>query len=319
MTVDRDQLLQLVRGIEVPGRVLMRDSDADVLSPGRGFIGAFDYTMQLQVGCQGGCLYCYVPASARLTPTDMRRNWGFEVRVKRRAIAKFGRRLSCGALADRTIYWSGVTDPYASAPQLTRAIWQQLIAAPSSLRPRRLAIQSRFRVDRDVSLIAEYNRTTVPSDLGPPVVVSFSVGTDRNDVIRLWERATPSFEQRIRAVETLCRSGVFVVVTLSPFGPWDDLPGALRRFQSCGVRYLTVLFFKQEHCCASTPAPFLAYLRREWPDLLDVHWQADQLAEMVEVFGPGGVIQDQAGFSSLVAPHRVARDGSRLALPGKRF
>jgi hypothetical protein len=180
-----------------------------------------------------------------------------------------------------------------------------LLAAAPSVHPRRLAIQSRFRVDRDASLIADYCRTSIPSDGGPAVVVSFSVGTDRNDVIRLWERATPSFEQRLRAMDALCRAGIFVVATLSPFGPWKDLPGTLRLLNSLGVRYVTVLFFKQEHYCASTPAPFLAYLRREWPDLLDANWHADRLAETVEVFGDHRVLQDQIGFSSLAAPHLV--------------
>lgn len=37
-----------------PATVTWGTSQADILSPGRGFMGAFDFTMQLQVGCPVG-------------------------------------------------------------------------------------------------------------------------------------------------------------------------------------------------------------------------------------------------------------------------
>ena len=54
--------------------------------------------------------------------------------------------------------------------------------------------KTRFRPDRDVELIREYCHSTSPSDEGPSVLVSYSIGTDRNDLIHVWERATPLFE-----------------------------------------------------------------------------------------------------------------------------
>lgn len=300
-----EALFQLTRGVPPPASHVARESDADVLSVGRGFIQAFDYTMQLQVGCPAGCLFCYVPSSARLTPRDLHRTWGYEVRTKRRAAAKLARRLARGELADKTIYFSGVTDPYASRTETTQTLWQTFLRAPQSLRPKRIAIQTRFPVDRDLPLISAYCDGTAASDYGPPIVVSHSVGTDRDDVIRLWERAAPPFERRMKTVETLCQAGIFTVVTLSPFGPWRDLVGTLRRLRSCGVSYVTVLFFKVEHACASTPPGFLAYLRQDWPHLLDPIWQAERRAEIQAVFSPELVIEEQAGFASLAAPHLV--------------
>jgi radical SAM superfamily enzyme YgiQ (UPF0313 family) len=55
-------------GTSTPQTVSHGESDADILSPGRGFMRAFDLTMQLQVGCPWGCLFCYVPAGWTLTP-----------------------------------------------------------------------------------------------------------------------------------------------------------------------------------------------------------------------------------------------------------
>ena len=296
-----------------PARVERGLSQASILSPGRGFMGAFDYTMQVQVGCPAGCLHCYVPAGFRMTPASVRgpggRTWGFVVRDKQRALEELKGRLLAGDLANRTIYWSGITDPYAASPVVTRGIWSILQATPMSLRPRRIAVQTRFRPDRDVELLARYSRESRPRDSGPAVIVSYSIGTDRNDLIRAWERATPSFEQRCQTVKSLCQTGVFVVVTLSPFAKWRDLKGTLSLFREWGVAYVTVLFFK-DHGPTTTPKLFLAYLKRRHPELFDAAWRASRLAEIREVFGESRVLPGQAGFASLVAPHLVlSQDG----------
>ena len=122
---------------DTPAAVMWGTSQADIVSEGRGFIGAFDYTLQLQVGCPGGCLFCYVPAAARLTPAKVRgsrgENWGFVVRNKEAVIAKLKKHLNSGRLADKTIYWSGVTDPYAASPAITAELWQTLLCTPDSV------------------------------------------------------------------------------------------------------------------------------------------------------------------------------------------
>lgn len=203
------------------------ESQADIISQGRGFMGGFDLTMQLQVGCPGECLFCYVPAGWNLTPRDVKgpqgRTWGFVVRGKSEAPQKLRQYLEAGTLADKTLYWSGVTDPYPASLKTTRMIWQILCEAPAHLRPRRIAVQTRFRPDRDVALRSEYYCSTVPSDQGPPVVVSYSIGTDRNDLIRAWEKATPLYEKRMASIKALRKAGLYVVATLSPLGFWSDL------------------------------------------------------------------------------------------------
>ena len=294
-----------------PASVHRGESDANIFSPGRGFMEKFNLTLQIQVGCPGACRFCYVPAGFRMTPPAVRgeqgRQWGFVVRDKTKAVQEFEQRLSEGELADRTIYWSGITDPYAAPPRVTRAIWQALSDAPLHLRPRRLAVQTRFRPDRDLELIARYSRESRPRDDGPAVVVSYSIGTDRNDLIRAWERATPPFEQRCHAVRNLCEAGVFVVVTLSPFAKWHDLQGALRQFREWGVAYFTVLWFKHKGT-TTTPKLFLAHLREVHPELLDPDWQAARLREMREVCGSDLVIPGKEGFDTLAQPQLVVPD-----------
>jgi DNA repair photolyase len=293
--------------VSPPSSVTLGESEADVISPGRGFVGAFDLTMQLQVGCPGGCLFCYVPTGERLVPQGIKgpqgQQWGFQIRNKRNALQKFNHHLTKEELAGKTIYWSGVTDPYAAPPSITRDLWQTLNNAPAHLCPRRVVVQTRFRPDRDTGLMAQYYHATMTADGGPTVVVSYSVGTDRNDLIRAWERATPTFEQRLKAIQSLRQAGIFVVATLSPFGLWNDLETTLNQFKEWGVAYLTCLFFKENTPSANTPPLFLEYLRKEYPLLLDPSWQKEQVKKMKAVYGDKRVLVGKAGFTSLARPH----------------
>jgi DNA repair photolyase len=304
---------------ELPTGVTWETSQADILSQGRGFMGDFDFTVQLQVGCPGGCLFCYVREQAMLVPKEVRGpNWGFRVRNKQDAVEKLQRYLERGTLADKTLYWSGVTDPYAVAPTVTERLWTTLLHTSADLRPRRIAIQSRFRPDRDGALIQQYAEETIPSDGGPAVVISYSIGTDRNDLIAAWERATPRFEQRMRAIQSLRNAGIFVVATLSPLGLWRDLAGTLVQFKQWGVSYLTCLFLKENTASANTPPYFLAYIREQYPVLLDPAWQADQIRTMQAVYGAECVLPGKQGFDSLAHPHLVRRCKSTLGISRKR-
>lgn len=304
--VDRyDRTYADVRGKRKPANVTWAESSASILSKTRGFLGGFDYTMQLQVGCPGGCLFCYVSSAPRLAPSDVRERWGFEVRTKRNPIRQLERYLGDGRLAGKTVYWSGVTDPYAAKKSVTREVWSRLNACPVSLRPERLVIQSRFRPDRDADAIAEYGETTTSRDGRPPVLVSYSIGTDRDDMIHAWERATPTFEQRLTAIKKLRAVGVFVVPTLSPFGLWNDLPRTLHRFDSLGVSFITVLFFKARTRTANTPRDFIQHLERDYPRLLDPVWQQAQVEAMRGCFGASRVLVGQEGFAALTKPPAI--------------
>lgn len=309
-----DQLYKELNSHLPPAEVSHGTSNAQLLSPGRGFMRDFDLTMQQQVGCPAGCQFCYVAKGFRLAPADVQRNWGFDVRTKAGAERQLRTHLLRGDLADKTIYWSGVTDPYASPPAMTRIFWQAFCNALPHQRPRRIVVQTRFRPDRDVDLMAEYCRSTRPSDLGPAVVVSYSVGTDRDDLIQAWERATPGFESRMKVLAALCDAGIFTVATLSPFALWHDLTAAMKRMSQIGVPYLTVLFFKDRTGATTTPPQFLQHLRTNYPQLLDPDWQAERVEEIRCVFG-SRVLIGQPGFASLARPHDFLNGLERQEFP----
>lgn len=188
---------------------------------------------------------------------------------------------------------------------VSRAVWEALLATPWELRPRRIAVQTRYMAGRDAEVMAAYSASSRPADGGPAVLVSYSIGTDRNGLIRAWEAATPSFEQRMMTVERLRRADLPVVVTLSPMAVWNDLRAAVERFRTLGAAYLTCLFFKENAHGATTPKRFLDHLRRDFPMLLDPTWQQRQVEVMQDVFGEGRVLVGQAGFASLANPQAV--------------
>jgi len=205
-------------------------------------------------------------------------------------------------LADKKIYWSAVTDPYAVRGEITRDLWQALLATPSGLRPRRIVVQSRFRVDRDRKLISEYIRSTRNSDGSPPVLVSLTIGTDRDDLIHSWERATPDYGQRMKTMEALRGSGIMVIPTLSPFSIWNDLELTLGRFRELEATRVSVIFLKEGTSTARTPAAFLEYVRKRYPFLLDQAWQQEQLEVMKSAMGMDNVLVGREGFACLADP-----------------
>jgi len=300
-----DRAFREVHGRDHPPGMKIGESRAGIISPARGFLGTFDYTMQLQVGCPGGCLFCYVQNSPRLGPADVRSRWGFEIRGKKNSLVKLQRALQQGVLADRSIYWSAVTDPYAVKGSMTRDFWKILLDTPSVLRPRRIVVQSRFRVNRDRSLIAEYLNSTRASDHLPSVVVSLTIGTDRDDLVHSWERATPDFSQRMKTVSSLRDSGIKVIPTLSPFSLWNDLELTLQRFREMEIKMISVIFLKEKTATARTPAPFIEYIKRRFPCMLDEAWQQGQLEIMTSVMGKGNVLVGQQGFSRLACPEGI--------------
>ena len=290
---DYNTIYQQIFHTEPPQHTILESSKAGIFTPGRGFMSDFDYTMQLQVGCPGGCLFCYVPAADQFTPKDVKgphgQNWGFLIRNKKNVLGKLKKYLYQGELADKTIYWSGVTDPYAAPPATTRGLWQILNNTPMEFRPKRIAIQTRFNPSRDVELLQAYNESTVTSDGGPPVLVSYSIGTDRNDLIRAWEKSTPLFEQRVNVIERLRQARLFVVATLSPLGLWNDLSGTLEKFKALGVSYITYLFFKENTASANTSLRFLQYLHKQYPVVLNREWQEERVQEMRTIYGGNSV------------------------------
>jgi DNA repair photolyase len=194
-----------------------------ILSPTTGFIAEAGFTHSLTPArnCTYGCAYCYVPTLGiygGLKPEDWR-SWGRFTTFKTNAAALLLRELR----PDQTVYCSPLVDPYqpaeADQPQMP-GILDAVCESP----PRVFVLQTRGPlILRDLGrLPALRHRTTLR--------VSFSIPTDRDDVLKLYEPRSPSFAARLDVLRALRQAGIEVYATLAPILPCDpeNLAGAVR-------------------------------------------------------------------------------------------
>ena len=59
MSQTYDQIYERFFNAPPPEKIEYHESNTDIMREARGFIEGFDLTMQTQVGCPGGCLFCY--------------------------------------------------------------------------------------------------------------------------------------------------------------------------------------------------------------------------------------------------------------------
>jgi DNA repair photolyase len=203
------------------GRGNVRGTEAHrILSATSGFIAEAGFTHSLTPArnCTFGCTYCYVPTLGiygGLKPEDWRR-WGQFTTFKTNAAELLRRELRPGQI----IYCSPLVDPYQPAEaeqQIMPLILDAVIDAP----PRIFVLQTRGPlILRDLDRLCRLAaRTTVR--------VSFSIPTNREDILRLYEPHCPSFQERLETVRALRQAGIETYATLAPLLPCD--PEALAR------------------------------------------------------------------------------------------
>ena len=185
-----------------------------IITPGTGFMSAYDGVINPYQGCAFGCDYCY---ASNFTSTDSKKqDWGRWVAVKTNAVQEF-HRIPPGQMNDRTYYMSTITDPYQPAErevELTR----KLLEAMLENQPRmRLVIQTRAPlVVRDADLFLEMARR------GAKVQVNMTVTTDDENVRRAFEPGCPSVTARLKAIRALNNRGIRTCITMTPLLPLDD-------------------------------------------------------------------------------------------------
>jgi DNA repair photolyase len=144
-----------------------------------------------------------------LKPEDWER-WGQFTTFKSNAAALLGRELR----SQQSIYCSPLVDPYQPAEaeeRLMPGILDAVLGRP----PRVFTLQTRGPlILRDLEiLLLIAARTTVR--------VSFSLPTNRDDVLKLYEPHCPSFAERITTIRALRAAGIETYATLAPLLPCD--------------------------------------------------------------------------------------------------
>ena len=195
-----------------------------ILTPGAGYLRAYDYSLNPYVGCAFGCSYCY---AAFFAPPERRRNWGDWVRVKQNATSKLARMRR--PLDGRTLYMSSATDPYQPIErrlELTRSLLPIL-----ARRGARLVIQTRSPlVTRDIDLLSQFEE----------VCVNFSVTTESESVRKAFEPRNPPIINRLQAATEVAAAGTPVAITMTPLLPLEDPAAFADRVAQTGATRFAV-------------------------------------------------------------------------------
>lgn len=191
------------------GRTFVRPVEAgSILTPTKGRLASFDYSLNPYRGCGFGCSYCY---AAFFVPDDVRRDaWGQWVEVKANALELLAKHKNLG---DARIYMSSVTDPYQpieAQTELSRSILEHL--ADRREQPR-IVIQTRSPlVTRDIDVLQRFKH----------VRVNMSITTDSDEIRKRFEPGCASIERRMQAVREMKAAGLKVNVCVSPMLPIED-------------------------------------------------------------------------------------------------
>ncbi len=146
---------------------------------------------------------------AGLKPDDWNR-WGQFTTFKSNAAELLAKELRPA----QRIYCSPMVDPFQPAEatqQQMRGILQPLLNAP----PRVFTIQTRGPlILRDLDLLRQFPSSRT-------LRVSFSLPTNRSEILKLYEPHAPSFEERIDTIRKLSDAGIQTYATLAPLLPCD--------------------------------------------------------------------------------------------------
>jgi len=195
-----------------------------ILTPGAGYLSAYDYSLNPYVGCSFGCSYCY---AAFFAPFDKQASWGDWVRVKQNAALKLSRIRR--SLAGKTIYISSATDPYQPIErrlELTRSLLPVLAEKGAHL-----VVQTRSPlVVRDIDLLRRFDQ----------LCVNLSITTDSEDVRRAFEPRNPPIQDRLDAAREVAEAGIPVAITMTPLLPIADPDGFASQVAETGARRFAI-------------------------------------------------------------------------------
>jgi DNA repair photolyase len=174
----------------------------------------FDYAINVYVGCQHACIYCYAKFMKRFT--GHAEEWGDFVDVKVNAPELLAREVL--KKKPGRVWISGVCDAYQPLERkyrLTRKCLEVLIGKGW---PVRVQTKSPL-VLRDIDILKQ----------GSDVEVGFTITTADERMRRIFEPAAPPIAKRIEALEQLHAEGIKTFAMIAPLLPGaEKLPALLK-------------------------------------------------------------------------------------------
>lgn len=238
---------------------------ASILTEAKGFMSAYDYTLNPYSGCSFGCSYCYAAFFSR--SEEQRKNWGYWLNVKENALQlliKFRKK----TLSNKTIYMSSVTDPYQPIEKeikLTRSLLKELLVYHQP----RLVIQTRSPiVTRDIDLFKQYKS----------IQINMTITTDNEEVRKSFEPLCPSNKSRLKAIEEISKAGVNSCITMTPLLPVSNAEEFAKRLLDTGVKKFIVQPFHADK------GKFIASTREKALQLVkEMNWTNESYQKVLEV------------------------------------
>jgi DNA repair photolyase len=190
----------------------------------------YDYCVNPYTGCQVGCVYCYAALFMRRY-SGHSEPWGEFVDVKVNAATLLAKQIVKAKKG--TIWFASVCDPYQPLEErytLTRRSLEVLIG-----RDFPVVIQTKSaRVRRDLDVIKRI----------PDVEVGFSIASEDETIIRLFERMSSPVEERVEVLREFKAAGVSTYAFAGPLLPGNPerlaalLAGAVDRVLIDRMNYL---------------------------------------------------------------------------------
>lgn len=247
-----------------PASVAYADASS-ILTPTKGFLSSYDYSLNPYSGCSFGCNYCYAAFFA--TTQQDRDNWGYWIKVKDNALrllAKYRKK----PLIDKVIYLSTVTDPYQPIERSLK-LTQQLLQELLDYHQVTLLIQTRSPlVTRDIDLLQKFEK----------VQVNMTVTTDDETVRKAFEPLCPSNKTRLKAIAQVHQAGVESCISLTPLLPVADAHAFAQQLANTGVtKYIAQNFHIGK-------GKFVANTREDALKMMEqMNWNDDKYQETIKV------------------------------------
>ena len=171
-----------------------------------------DYTINPFVGCEHGCIYCYVPDVLR--KKDFVDSWGDKVYAKENIAEVLSRQIK--TLNQGIIGFSTVTDPYQ--PYEKRACLVRPLIEKMLEKGLKISFQTKSSlILRDIDIIK-----------GENVEVGFTLTSFDKDFSQLFEPRASLPEDRVEAIETFALRNVKTYIFYGPIIPgYNDDDGTI--------------------------------------------------------------------------------------------
>lgn len=239
---------------------------SSILTDAKGFMNAYDYTLNPYTGCSFGCNYCYAAFFAR--SSNDKDNWGKWLKVKENALVLLQKKRK-KPLIDKTIYLSSVTDPYQPIEkqlELTRSILKELL----EFHKVRLVIQTRSSlVTRDIDLLKRFE----------VVQVNMTVTTDSEDVRKAFEPLCPSNKVRLKAIKEIQANNIQACITMTPLLPIKNPETFAQELKDTGIQKFIVQPFHPDK------GKFIASTRQDaLNQVKKMNWNDEKYNNAVKIF-----------------------------------